>query len=167
MTDFAAMAAKAKAERDARAADEAQKAELAKRERDAFVDNAIAKLEEHVLPVLERARADFSNHGIESKIVKSYDVRSTYSKVNPSLKFSCFSPKRSSDGYQMETPSAFFSCDGENVLPGLGNAPYDREPKRLLGMAPVGDGEKLVSQAIENLVTSYFEMLETNKHVLK
>lgn len=166
MTDFSSMAAKAKAEQEARAAKNAEKGAQEQRQRDEFVDKAIAALETTVLPILERARADFAKHSVEARIAKHYDVRN-YAKRSPSLRFSCFSPKRASDGYQMETPAAFFHCDGSRVAIGRGKESFDREPTLSMGDTPLADVEKKIAEALEKVITGYFEMIELHKHVLK
>ncbi|SFN80911.1 hypothetical protein SAMN05216573_12260 [Bradyrhizobium sp. Rc3b] len=67
----------------------------------------------------------------------------------------------------METPAAFFHCDGERVTIGLGKESFDSEPKLPLGDAPLADAEKKIADALEKIITGYFEMIELHKHVLK
>ncbi|SFN80893.1 hypothetical protein SAMN05216573_12259 [Bradyrhizobium sp. Rc3b] len=74
MTDFSSMAAKAKAEQEARASKDAEKLAQEKKQRDEFVDKAVSALETVVLPILERARADFAKHDVEKNSMTSATI---------------------------------------------------------------------------------------------
>ena len=153
MVDFRELAAKARAEHERKLKEREVKAETDRTARSAEVDVAIAVLERHVVPLLERAKDDFHAEGVEARILKNFDVKK-YAKIDPSLKFQCLGPARKSDGYRFEAPAAFFRSDGHTITVEWG------EPATNLGSAKPGDSEPLVIEAIKKALASYIAELD-------
>jgi hypothetical protein len=160
VTDFQKLAAEKRAAHEAAVAEEKRQYEQKTTERGKFVDAAIASLEAHVTPILQEAVKAFAAEGIEARISKAYDVKHFFSdswQNWPSLKFGCFSPRRPSDGYQIEAPPIFAHSDGKIVKVGAGEYGFDTAPKRNIGEASVSECRELVSKGIGDALEAFYK----------
>ena len=168
MVDFGKLADDAKAKQDALAADDAGAATQRRAARAAAVDKAVAALADHVVPLLEKARQDFAARGIESKVVTEYDVKNFTSR-NPSLSFRCLSSPRPSDRYKLESAAAIFSSDGESIFVSFdqGNSLSGSVDMKEPVQTPIEASEAMVTTAVGEVVSHYYEMMRTQGHHLK
>lgn len=167
MVDFGKLADDAKAKQDAVAVGDAEIGKQNRTARAAAVDKAVAALVDHVAPLIEKAKRDFSARGIESRVVTAYDVKNFKSR-NPTLSFSCLSPPRESDQYRLESTAAVFSSDGASIFVAFkdGNSLVAFEKKEP-DQTPVEGCEATVVAAIGAVVGHYYEMMRTQAYHLK
>lgn len=158
--DFKDIVAKGRTAHEQRIAGEEARRAAERDARSMAVDAAVAALEEDVLPLLERARADFAEEGIETKIEREFDVKRRAASVNPCVSFRCLGPRRASDGYQPSAPAIFLSSDGKVIYASAENVAFDNRPHEELGTARRGESAALVARAVERAVDVYFKEMD-------
>jgi hypothetical protein len=150
-TDFRDLAAKAKADHDARVkAEQARDAEA----RDAYnrtSAKAVSLLEEQILPLLAQAKADLAATSVQSEIDKDFDLAGFVSK-KPTISFWCKGPRRD-DGYQFKDRGSRFLVGWrghyDQGREGLGSKAIPRPnytgSRRTRTGCPPGDRDSIVS----------------------
>jgi hypothetical protein len=130
MPDFKKLADQVKAEREAAKAALAQQAETEQKAQEQIIRAGMERLRVEVLPLLENAKRDFADAGLDVSIVEETD-----GKVG-SIRFQFISAPRPGAGYRFKSSPLFFQSDGTTVVLGMGSDPSDRSPRRELGRVP-------------------------------
>jgi hypothetical protein len=163
--DFNEIVAKAKAEITTRATANEQMRREEAAERSRIVDAGINFLEANVLPLLEKAKAAFTQQtGADAKIDKKYDVNRQYGSEWPSLSFKCIVHVRKSDGYIFESLPVFFSSDGSKTNVGKGKFSFTDKPDESIGIASGQELQALIEKAVETAFASYFDEAQHHRH---
>jgi hypothetical protein len=163
--DFRDMTSKAKAAYETRTAVQKNKDAQERAARTEIGNAAVTILKTHVLPVLERARAEFAEGHIEATIATDFDVHSYIGK-KPSVSFRCLGPKRRSDGWQFQAPAVFFTSDGNTIDVGAAKDELDRDAKEQIGKARPEEIEHVLAKAIQKALDAYYLSLEQHRHLL-
>jgi len=151
-TDFRDMAARAK---------EAFEAREAKRSMD--FDLGAKALRSYVLPVLNRAKAEFAEAGIQSSVVEeNFDAKDD---ADPFVSFSCWFMWEDDEcgGQWMVTrgETVCFSSGGGSIRAYVASRESKWHPGETLGTANAQVCEPLISAAIERALANYFDALAT------
>jgi hypothetical protein len=158
--DFRDLAAKAKADHEARVKAEQERDAAAQRSYARTSARAISLLEAQILPLLDQAKAALAATSVETATDKDFDLVGFVSK-KPSVSFWCKGPRRA-DGYQFKTEAVVFTSDGEAVtikpakILGQKQTP-DRTIRDLAELGPA------VRQAIEAVLAHYYNELEDHR----
>ena len=160
--DFKSMAAKARADHDKRMAEMGSKATAEKDVRSRHIDDAVKLLEAEIMPLLKRAKADFAESGVDSKIATDFDVKNLTSRL-PSVKFWCRGPKQASDNWQFDAPGVTFRSDGKDIKIWFGKTPRQnlRESEVFSVRTPYIAVE--VGRALQHALEAYYQELETHQ----
>jgi hypothetical protein len=161
--DFKKLAIQVKAEHDRQIADRDREHKAKDETKAKAAQTAFTYLRTEVLALLEQARADFGEMGIEAKVVEETSRHGD----KPQIKFQLLSPRRRSDSYQLEMPPVFFRCEGEpprTIVVGMGEQAFDSAPSRELGRAPPGTTVSLVETAIREALEIYHREWEPRRH---
>jgi len=175
VTDFRKLAVDAnerlQAEALAREAEERAKRE--KSEND--VARAKAAITDHIMPILNKAKADFALEGIHSDIQLSDNVVGHYrhsdgkslKQIWPSVKFQCKSPPREGDNWQSSAIPIFLECDGDEIFASAGQHEGSRLGDVKLSQGHLDQADTIVSKAVERALESYFAMMKSLPNIRK
>ena len=166
MVDFKQLAQGAKAKHDAEVEKQKRKAQQEAEARIAYVDRAIAVLNEHVVPLLDKAAAEFKGEGIELRITKRYDKHSLISG-DPDIVVACLSQPRASDRYQCPAESFFFCCDGARIRAGRAAEEFSDRMKVPMGTTEPSEATALVERVMAEALDAYFVMLKKYGYPIK
>ena len=144
MADFKDLAGQAKAAHEARIAEQARKSAEERAARSQQVQAAVGQLRAEVIPVLEKAKVQFGESGVEAGIATEFAVENFVSRM-PNVRFQFLTPRRA-DGVQFESPPVFFESDGKTIKAGIGKYGFARSPDRDLGSALPGKIDTLVEK---------------------
>ena len=159
MTDFKELAAQVKAEHDAKAAEQdSERAAIneAKMKRATAIAN---HLRTEVWPHLEKARGQFGENSILTKVVDESDVHSG----RPFTKFKFLTPPRKSDRYQFGLSALAFESDGNVITVSLVDDTTGRASKEI-GRSPPLSIEELVEFAMREALKIYYREWERKRH---
>lgn len=128
--------------------------------KEATVNARIQVLESEVRPIIESARSQLANEGIEVTSIDQFDVLGYSVPRRPSIKLIALTPPRKSDGYQAESAPVFIEADEVAIFVGYAERSYDKVPKGSLGSAPIGSHQELLTRAVTKLLDNYFLQLK-------
>jgi hypothetical protein len=153
MVDFKQMAGRAKANDEARIVDEKQKSAEENEATSELNRETDDHLRNEVLPILERAKADFAASGVESRITV---CPNPYGSGEQHIVFQFVTPRRPSDGRQTEMPAVFFQSKNNPITVGKGTDNFDRTPNISLGSSPPTGLLDLIAKALKEATDHYY-----------
>ncbi len=152
---FARMAANERANHESKFRAEKRKQAEQHESRSKVIEASIQELTTFVLPVLERAKAQFAQNGIETEITTHFDVKDP--DKTPSISFRCTAPRRISDGWLFETNSVVVNAHGEALH--ITVSDEFKNYKKDFGFFRSADSETVIAEGIKLALHSYFEAL--------
>jgi hypothetical protein len=160
MADFRDLASQAKAAHEARVAEKTRKASEKGAARSQQVRAGVEHLRVEVIPILEKAKTQFAESGLDSRVATEFDVEN-FANTKPKVTFQFLGPRRA-DGGQFKGAHIFFESDGDTIQASISRSDLrNPEPERGLGFAPPGKIDALVEMAVRAAIDLYYRELES------
>jgi hypothetical protein len=120
-------------------------------------DKAARLLKRTVAPLLEQALTAFREQGVEARIQYDFEMHGNPHR-KPAITFSCFGPKRRSDGYQFESPGVRFTTDLQTVS--SGQAENTHPQVDFTGRSPIAQSDSLITRCARKVLEQYYIALD-------